>query len=69
MTHYRIVWIEYVREMLNKWIEDKNAAPYERLIAKDDNGHRVAVDNMTHDFWMEDFETFEEAAERCEEYN
>lgn len=55
--------------MLNKWIEDKHSAPYERLIAKDDNGHRVAVDNMTHDFFMEDFETFEEAAERCEEYN
>ena len=68
MTQYRIVWISYVREMLDKRIEDKYSVPIEQLLAKEANGHWVTVDNRTRDFWMEDFETYEEAIEWLNEY-
>ena len=55
--------------MLDKWIENKDAAPRERLIAQEEDWHRVAVDNITHEFFMEDFDNLKDAEERCEEYN
>ena len=61
MNNFRIVPIEYVTKMLDIWIENPELTPYESLIAKDVNGKRVTVDNESHDFFCEEWDTYEDA--------